>query len=108
MRDEEILIATLLEDACLTLQQLAAACAVEQEWITEHIAEGLLPRPPGQTAEWRFTSRSLQRVQRMRSIERDFEAAPELAALVADLLEEVDVLRGQLLRAGLSGRGDEE
>jgi len=101
MRDEEILIATLLEDACLTLQQLAAAGAVEQEWITEHIAEGLLPCPPGQTTDWRFTSRSLQRVQRMRSIEHDFDAEPELAALVADLLEEVDELRGRLLRSGM-------
>jgi len=105
MRDEEILIATLLEDACLTLHQLAAACAVEQEWITEHIAEGLLPRPPGQTTEWRFTSRSLRRVRRIRSIERDFDAAPELAALVADLLEEVDELRGRLLRSGMERDG---
>jgi chaperone modulatory protein CbpM len=32
----------------------------------------------------------------MRQIERDFDAAPELAALVADLLEEMDALRTQL------------
>jgi chaperone modulatory protein CbpM len=32
----------------------------------------------------------------MRQIERDFEAVPELAALVADLLEELDTLRARL------------
>jgi chaperone modulatory protein CbpM len=36
----------------------------------------------------------------MRQLERDFDAVPELAALVADLLEEVDDLRGRLRRAG--------
>lgn len=105
MRDDEILIATLLEDACLTLQQLATACAVEERWITEHITEGLLPRPPGKTTEWRFSSGSLQRVQRMYAFERDFDAAPELAALIADLLEEVDELRERLLKAGVERNG---
>jgi chaperone modulatory protein CbpM len=37
----------------------------------------------------------------MRQVERDFDAAPELAALMADLLEEVDELRTRLRGAGL-------
>jgi len=32
----------------------------------------------------------------MRQLERDFDAVPELAALVADLLEEMDALRVQV------------
>jgi chaperone modulatory protein CbpM len=32
----------------------------------------------------------------MRRIERDFDAAPELAALVADLIEEIEALRARL------------
>lgn len=31
----------------------------------------------------------------MRQLERDFDAVPELAALVADLLEEMDSLRAR-------------
>jgi chaperone modulatory protein CbpM len=31
----------------------------------------------------------------MRALERDFDAAPELAALVADLLEELDAVRAR-------------
>jgi hypothetical protein len=32
----------------------------------------------------------------MRQLERDFDAVPELAALMADLLEELDELRARL------------
>jgi chaperone modulatory protein CbpM len=34
----------------------------------------------------------------MREIERAYDAAPELAALVADMLEEMDRLRARLRR----------
>jgi chaperone modulatory protein CbpM len=40
-------------------------------------------------------------VRQLRAPERDFDAVPELAALVADLLEEIHTLRGRLHRAGL-------
>jgi len=39
------------------------------------------------------------RVRRMREIERTYDAAPELAALVADMLEQMDDLRARLKRA---------
>ena len=45
---------------------------------------------------WRFSSAELARARRMRQIERDFDAVPELAALVADMLDEVDRLRERL------------
>ena len=51
--------------------------------------------------EWRFSGADLRRAQRMRALERDFEAAPELAALMADMLEEIDELRARLRRAGI-------
>jgi chaperone modulatory protein CbpM len=37
----------------------------------------------------------------MRRLERDFDAVPELAALVVDLIEELDAVRARLRRAGL-------
>jgi len=40
----------------------------------------------------------LQRARHIRRLEVAFEAEPELAALVADLLEELDSLRAQLRR----------
>lgn len=100
MRDDAVLIASLMEDACLSLEQLAAACAVEPAWVIRHMEEGLFPPLSGRNDDWRFSSALLLRAQRIRTLERDFDAVPELAALVADLLEEMDGLRARLLRAG--------
>ncbi len=94
MRDEEILIGSLMENSWLTLEQLAAACTVEPGWLLRHIAESLFPHAESVAGVWCFSSPSLRRARRMRQLERDFDAVPELAALVADLLEELDDLRG--------------
>jgi chaperone modulatory protein CbpM len=102
MTDHDIVVGIALEGACLTLEELAAACAVEPAWVVERVTEGLFPAAPGARAEWRFTSSALRRARRMREIERGFEAVPELAALVADMLEELDQLRARLRREGLS------
>jgi chaperone modulatory protein CbpM len=101
MQTTENLIEAVLEESGLTLQQLAAICAVEPEWVTRHIDEGLLHPLPQQQSEWRFSTAHLVRVRRIVSIERNFEALPELAALVADMQEEIDDLRRRLRRAGL-------
>ena len=96
MRDDEVLIGCLMEDAWLTLEQVAAACMVEPDWLRRHVEEGLFPHAVSVAGVWRFSSASLRRARRMRQLERDFDAIPELAALVADLLEEMDDLQGRL------------
>lgn len=105
MRDDntpdDLLIGSLMEDSWLTLEQVAAACVVESDWLLRHIEEGLFPHVESVAGIWRFSGVSLQRARRMRELERDFDAVPELAALVADLLEEMDDLRTRLRGAGL-------
>jgi chaperone modulatory protein CbpM len=94
----QVLIGTLLEDACLTLEQLCSACGVSPDWVSGHVFEGRL-RPLGdRPSQWRFGARDLRRARHIRSVEVAFEAESELAALVADLLEELDNLRAQLRR----------
>ncbi|MBS1156797.1 MAG: transcriptional regulatory protein, MerR family [Proteobacteria bacterium] len=100
MRDDDILIGSLMEESWLTLEQVAAACTVEPEWLIIHIEEGLFPQTESVAGTWRFSSESLLRARRMRQLERDFDATPELAALVADMQEELDTLRAQLRRRG--------
>jgi chaperone modulatory protein CbpM len=102
MRDEDILTGALLEEACLTLQELASACAVSEAWVVHHVEEGVLSGIGANAAEWRFTSRDLWRARHIYALERDFDAVPELAGLVADLFEELDDLRARLRRAGLA------
>ncbi|MBN9422156.1 MAG: MerR family transcriptional regulator [Candidatus Accumulibacter sp.] len=96
----DVLIGSLLEESWLTVEQVAAACAVEPDWLLRHLEEGLLPGAESVAGIWRFSAGSLQRARRMRQLERDFDAIPELAALVADLLEEMDDMRSRLRRHG--------
>jgi chaperone modulatory protein CbpM len=61
----------------------------------------LFPHAESVAGTWRFSGTSLLRARRMRQLERDFDAVPELAALMADILEELDILRAQLERSGM-------
>ena len=92
----------ILDDACLTLEQLCAACALERDWMIRHVEEGLIPVTFAVSGtlvtEWRFTSLHIARARRMREIERTYDAEPELAALVADMLEQMDEMRARLRR----------
>ncbi len=84
-----------------TLEELCTVCALEREWLVVRVREGLIPAAGGSDADWRFSTAAVARVRRMRDIERAFDAASELAALVADMLEEMDALRARLRREGL-------
>ena len=86
------------ETEFLTLEQLCSVCALERDWLVVRVQEGLIPATGTTVTEWRFTTTTLSRVRRMREIERTYDAAPELAALVADMLEEMDALRARLKR----------
>lgn len=101
MGDEDILTGAVLEDACLTLEELASVCTLSPEWVMRHVEEGVLSGPGRTLSDQRFTSRDLWRARHIHALERDFDAVPELAALVVDLLEEVDRLRARLRRAGI-------
>lgn len=100
MPHTEIILTSVVEETYLTLEQLAALCAVEPAWVVQRLEEGLLSAASREPDQRCFTAVQLTRAKRMLSIERNFDAGPELAALVADMQEELDSLRRQLLRLG--------
>ncbi len=83
----------LVDEDGLSVEELASACAVSCEWIERHVQGGLLG--VAERATLRFTSVQLVRARRLADIERTFDANDELAALVVDLIEEVEQLRGR-------------
>ena len=87
--------AVLIDEETLDLQELASACAVPPTWVVERVEAGLLACDSS-GGEMRFASAHLVRARRMVQTERCFEANQEAAALVADLIEEVEQLRRQL------------
>ena len=87
----------LLDDAALTLQQLAQGCRMTPEWVHTRVEAGVLqPLAGGAATEWRFASTTLTRARRIAELEHTYDADPQLAALTADLIEEVIRLRRQL------------
>ena len=94
-------LAALVDEAWLTMDDLCRAGAVGPEWVAERVQAGLLIARQGDTTAWRFDAVALKRARCMARLERDFDAVPELAALVADLQAEIERLRARLQRAGL-------
>ena len=96
--------AVLIDEETLDLQELASACAVPPTWVMERVEAGLLACYSSD-GEMRFASAHLVRARRMVTTERRFDANQEVAALVADLIEEVEQLRRQVHAAGKHSRG---
>lgn len=90
----------LVDDVALTIDELARACSVERTWIQQHVEDGflqctmtLIVQDTDRWPDWRFASRQLIRAKKLVAFERDFDANPELAALLVDLLEEIAELK---------------
>jgi chaperone modulatory protein CbpM len=97
MANDRVLRGIVVDEQTLTVDELAQACAVERQWVVVKVQAGLLGNATGgDPGEWRFASADLARARRILALERDFDADEELAALVADLIEEVQRLRARL------------
>lgn len=91
----------LLDDATLTLEELARACCRAPEWVSERVEAGVLETNPSTSpaaglVTWRFSSATLVRARRVAQLEATFDADPYLAAMTTDLMEEVARLRRRL------------
>lgn len=93
MNDEPVLVGVVIDEQTLTLDELACACGVSVDWLSQRLDAGLLGCCSEGTEDHRFASPHLSRARRLLAIERDFDANQELAALVVDLLEEIHRLR---------------
>ena len=94
--DDPVLIGLVIDDQGLSLQELACACGADEDWLRERLEAGLLFRVAPEQPLSQFASPHLHRARRLLALERDFDANPELAALVVDLLDEIQVLRLRL------------
>ncbi len=89
-----VLSGDLLQDYCLTLQQLCHSVAIEPEFVLELVEYEVL-EPQGQHAvNWRFRAEDLARLRRAQRLMRDFELNLSGLSLVMQLLDEVSELRG--------------
>lgn len=100
--ENEILTGSVIGDeGVLALEELARACGVEAEWIVELVAVGVLEPQGTEASRWRFCATDLTCARRVARLQRDFGATIEAAAVMIDLLQQIDQLRARLKRAGL-------
>lgn len=95
------------EQVQFTLLELSRACGADRELLVALVDEGVLtpigaqpPQPPQQPQDWRFGDSSLRRAHTALRLTRDLELNLAGAALVLDLLEQIDALRSHLHRLG--------
>jgi chaperone modulatory protein CbpM len=102
MQPNQAISGVLLDEVALSLEELARAVDVEPDWVVRHVQAGMLGGEVSvQVTSWRFRSIDLDRARRLLSVERDFDANEELAALVIDLGDEVRRLRRRLHALGI-------
>ncbi|MCD8516978.1 MAG: chaperone modulator CbpM [Burkholderiaceae bacterium] len=91
----------VFDDDLLELQEVARICCVNLAWLHERIEQQVI-EPIARESHYYFTSATVTRIQRVVQVERTYDADPQLAALVADLTEEVQALRQQIKRLSAS------
>lgn len=81
----------------LTLDAVSQACAVQTTFILELVEEGAIALPAGQEpGSWRFTSLQLHQVMVAARLQRDLGINLAGAALVLQLLDDIETLRAQI------------
>lgn len=82
-------------DIRLTVEELAYACGTDTSWVVYQVREEILPARQGEPLAWRFGSAELRRARQVASVQRMFDIDSELAAFIADLMDEVRRLRSR-------------
>ncbi len=101
-REQDILTGSVIGDAgVLSIEELARACRAEEQWVIELVAVGVLEPQGTETSRWRFRAADLTCARRVARLQRDFEASLDAAAVMLDLLDQIERLRARLKRAGL-------
>ena len=101
MTNHDVLTGDILDETTLSLDDIAQACSVRAEWVVQKVEAGLLTCSIQESSTWHFASADLTRAKRLVAIEQDFEANEEVAALVVDLIEEIERLKQKLKTAGI-------
>nr|MBS0019662.1 MerR family transcriptional regulator [Gammaproteobacteria bacterium] len=96
-----LLSGEVLEDEVeLTLADLCRSCQLRAEQLFELVDEGIIEPVGREPGRWRFGGASLRRVRVAVTLQRDLGVNCAGAALVLDLLEELEALRTRLHAVG--------
>jgi len=87
----------IIEDNSLCTHDIARLCNVSPQWVIEHVEQDIL-HAQNRDGTYYFSTAMVWRARTIADLEDKFDADPQLAALVADLTEELHLLRNRLSR----------
>ncbi len=88
------------EQVEFTLIELSRACQVDSEQLIALVDEGVLVPLGADALSWRFEGPVLKRARAALRLMHDLELNAAGAALVLDLLDQIDALQSRLWRFG--------
>ena len=101
--EPDILTGSVIGDeAVLSLEDFARACPAEVSWIAELVAMEVLSPEGVERFNWRFRAADLTCARRVARLQRDFDVNLDAAAVILDLLAQINRLHTRLLRVGLN------
>ncbi len=89
------------EEIEFSFVDLCHACGAERGHVLELVQEGVLEPSGNSPDDWRFSGPSLRTARVALRLDHGLELGPSGAALVLELLAEIEQLRAKLRRAGL-------
>jgi chaperone modulatory protein CbpM len=101
--DEHFAATVIDESTWFSLSEACRLCRVDNQRIQEMIQEGVLSPTGSSAQEWRFGAQELKRIQVAVRLQRDLGVNLPGAALVLDLLEELEHLRNLTKNLDITG-----
>ena len=99
--DTSVMVGILVEDEMqFTLVELSRICNVDIAQVVALVDEGVLKPGGDDSGQWLFGGTTLRRARRALCLTRELDLKPGSAALVLDLLDEIEALRARLRRLG--------
>lgn len=86
------------ENLVLSLNELCRTCRLDSAKVVEMVEQGVVEPQGTAPSEWRFDTVAFKRLQVAVRLQQDLDVNAAGAALVLDLLEELEILRQKLRR----------
>jgi chaperone modulatory protein CbpM len=96
-------IGSVIEEDVLTLGQLCRVCSVHADWVISLVEEGIIEPEGKEVQQWRFSGGTVVRVRSASRLQHDLGVNLAGIGLALDLMDELENLRSQLHRQGLTG-----
>jgi len=94
---------TIVEnEVFMSIVEISQASRAPEELIMSWVTEGVLSPAGSSPQDWRFSGDSLKRAKTAAHLTHDLELNTPGVALALDLLDEINRLRNQLLRANIT------